>query len=103
MYHVSVEPSSNLAIYTLCSVFTYIEKVCSYKCDNLMEMRICRLDLIGNLSLVALITNVYQQNLVIARTGRAAKLVTRLSKLMQASHFSNCFPLSQLMRVGISI
>lgn len=62
-----------------------------------------RLDLVGNLSLVTIITSIYQQNLVIARTGRAAKTVTRASKLMQASHFSNILPIIQVVKVLITI
>lgn len=45
-----------------------------------------RLDMLGSVSLVPLVIGITAQNLVIARTGRAAKTVTRFSKTLQASH-----------------
>ncbi|BFI40333.1 protein MpCAPE [Marchantia polymorpha subsp. ruderalis] len=44
------------------------------------------LDMLGSVSLVPLVIGITAQNLVIARTGRAAKTVTRFSKTLQASH-----------------
>jgi hypothetical protein len=57
------------------------------------------LDLIGSISLLTLITSVYTQNLVIARTGRAVKTMTRLSKSMQATTLANMFPIAYFLKV----
>ncbi|XP_024382804.1 uncharacterized protein [Physcomitrium patens] len=57
------------------------------------------LDLIGSVSLLTVITNVYTQNLVIARTGRAVKAMNRLSKSMQATPLSSMFPITYILKV----
>ena len=58
-----------------------------------------RLDLIGSISLLTVITNVYAQNLVIARTGKYVKAMTRLSKSIQATPLTSMFPVAYILKV----
>nr|BCL77501.1 bifunctional adenylyl cyclase/cAMP phosphodiesterase [Anthoceros agrestis] len=57
------------------------------------------LDLLGTFSLIPTICETMSPNLMIAKTGRAAKSVTRASKLMQASRFSNLLLISRFMKI----
>ncbi|KAL2613527.1 hypothetical protein R1flu_025219 [Riccia fluitans] len=60
------------------------------------------LDLLGSVTLIPLIIGITSRNLVIARTGRAAKTVTRFSKTLQAAHvqqqIANHIPVLRVLR-----